>query len=83
MDELISTRQFSSWADRPALIKNNSNSTLEKITLYSILGQEVETLKFDKNFEKEIVIDVSHLSSVVYIIKLVTNKGIITQKIKF
>jgi hypothetical protein len=62
-------------------IQSKSDATLSSVKLYTILGQEIENYKFNTKLKKEILLDVTHLSSAVYIVKLETNKGVFSKKI--
>lgn len=60
-------------------IKLESDAKMESIVVYNILGQMVKSEKV-KN-EKEHSISLSNLSNGLYQVKIVTNKGNVTQKV--
>jgi hypothetical protein len=63
-------------------IKNKSlGSTVEKVTLYNILGQSISTWKIENQGQKDIKIPIKTVSSGVYIAKLKTSDGEISKKV--
>jgi hypothetical protein len=63
-------------------IKNNSiKATIEKVTLYNILGQSISTWKIENQEQQDIKIPIKTVSSGVYIAKLKTSDGEISKKV--
>jgi hypothetical protein len=63
-------------------IKNTSiKSTIEKVTLYNILGQSISTWKIENQEQQNIKIPMKSVSSGVYIAKLKTSDGEISKKV--
>ena len=63
-------------------IKNKSlNSKVEKVTLYTILGQSISTWKIENQEQQNIKIPLKTVSSGVYIAKLKTSVGEISKKV--
>ncbi|WP_396171686.1 LamG-like jellyroll fold domain-containing protein [Flavobacterium sp.] len=63
-------------------IKNKSNdSTVEKVTLYSIQGQSISTWKIENQDQQNIKIPIKTVRSGVYITKLKTSIGDISKKV--
>jgi hypothetical protein len=63
-------------------IKNKSiGSTIEKVTLYNILGQSISSWKIENQEQQDIKIPIKNLSSGVYIAKLKTSDGEISKKV--
>lgn len=63
------------------LIKNNGNSSINKVILYNVLGQKI--IEVDDAFQlnrKEISIKTNSLSSAIYIVTIKTSEGIISKK---
>ena len=65
------------------LIINNNllDVTVEKVTLYNILGQSVSSWKIENQDQKNIRIPIKNISSGIYITKVKTPSGDITKKI--
>ena len=71
---------FSDNQNKELVIKNNNNQLIEKVEIYSLLGQKVTTWKnIETKFENRI--STSKLASSIYIIKVFTDNGIISKKI--
>jgi trimeric autotransporter adhesin len=63
-------------------IKNKSiDLTVEKVTLYNILGQSISTWKIENQNQQNIIIQIKPLSSGIYIAKLKTFNGEISKKV--
>ncbi len=63
-------------------IKNKSiNLTVEKVTLYNILGQAVSSWKIENQEQENIKIRIKMVSSGVYIAKMKTSEGEISKKV--
>ncbi|WP_299669013.1 MBG domain-containing protein [uncultured Polaribacter sp.] len=62
-------------------INITDNLIVDKVEMYSILGQQINAWKFDKNQKEHLKIKVSNLSKAVYIVKINTDKGVISKKI--
>jgi hypothetical protein len=63
-------------------IKNKSlDSKVEKVTLYSILGQSISTWKIENQEQQNIKIPIKTVSSGVYIAKLKTSDGELSKKV--
>ena len=65
------------------LLVNNilSNDTVEKVTLFNILGQSVSTWKIENQDQQNIQIPIKNMDSGIYIAKLQTLSGQISKKI--
>lgn len=64
------------------VINNNSlDITVEKVTLYNILGQSISSWKIENQDQQNIRIPLKNISSGIYIAKVKTANGDITQKI--
>ncbi|MBP6558034.1 MAG: T9SS type A sorting domain-containing protein, partial [Flavobacterium sp.] len=65
------------------LVINNNllDVTVEKVTLYNILGQSVSTWKIENQEQQNIKIPVENISSGIYIAKVKTNNGESSKKI--
>jgi uncharacterized repeat protein (TIGR01451 family) len=62
-------------------IKNKSiDLTVEKVTLYNILGQSISTWKIENQDQQNIIIPIKPVSSGIYIAKLKTFDGEISKK---
>ena len=57
-------------------INTTNNLQIEKVEFFSLTGKKIKSVIFDYN-----QINISHFSSGLYFIKIITNKGTITQKI--
>ena len=63
-------------------IKNKSiDLTVEKVTLYNILGQSISTCEIENQDQQNIQIPIKSISSGVYIAKLKTSEGEISKKV--
>ena len=63
-------------------IKNNSiDLTVEKVTLYTILGQSISSWKVENQEQENIKIPIKNVSSGIYITKLKTSVGEISKKV--
>ena len=63
-------------------IKNKSiDLTVEKVTLYNILGQSISTWKIENQDQQNITIPIKTVSSGIYIAKLKTFNGEISKKV--
>ena len=63
------------------IINNNSSvSTVEKITVFTILGQSITSLKTENQDQQNIQIPIKNISSGLYIAKLKTSNGEISKK---
>ena len=62
---------------------NNSSSDLkiQKVTLYNILGQHVNSWSLENTQQQVINLKTPNLESAIYIVKLITSKGIVSKKI--
>jgi len=64
------------------VIHNNSlEMTVEKVTLYNILGQSISTLKIENQEQQNILIPIKNISSGVYIAKIKTSDTEISKKV--
>lgn len=84
VNEDVFLDSFSIKLDRETKIltvKNNGNNTVQKITIYSILGQKIVEVKggFKLN-EKEIRIKTNALQETIYVVSIETDKGKIVKK---
>lgn len=62
-------------------IQNNGASIIEKVKVYSLLGQKVLEVKDKYQLaKKEILLKTNHLKHAVYIVSIETDKGKITKK---
>ncbi|MEM7162741.1 MAG: S8 family peptidase [Bacteroidota bacterium] len=61
------------------LVENSGDLTIESLALYSLEGQLIEGYRPNKS--KRLSIDISHLSTGVYICSIKTSSGVITKKI--
>ena len=67
-------------SSKEIVIKNNNNRLIEQVELYTILGQKVKSWKnLETNFENRL--DVQELSSAVYVVKILTDKGSTSKKV--
>jgi hypothetical protein len=65
-------------------IKNNvANTTVEKVTLFNMLGQSIVTFDVKNQNQQNIELPIKELSSGTYIVKIKTDNGEITKKIIF
>jgi hypothetical protein len=62
-------------------IITKNDALISSMKMYTVLGQEIKSYNFSKEFKKERSIDVSHLPSGLFIIRLETNKGILSKKL--
>ncbi|MFY0629744.1 MAG: T9SS type A sorting domain-containing protein [Flavobacteriaceae bacterium] len=62
-------------------VQRRNDGQVLGVKIYNILGQEVETQEFSNTLQNEFSINVSHLSSALYIVKLYTNKGVFSKKL--
>ena len=69
--------------DKNTLVINNPNldATVEKVTLYNILGQSISSWEIENQDQQNIQIQVKNIDSGVYIAKLKTSKGELSKKI--
>lgn len=62
-------------------IKNNGNAVLEKVSIYTLLGQKrIEIDEIHQLNKKEIVLKTKALKNTIYIVSLKTSEGKITKK---
>lgn len=66
--------------DSQIVISNNTSMLIESASLYSILGQEIKSWKFE-GIQKERYLSAQNLSTGTYILKVNTNRGTISQKL--
>jgi hypothetical protein len=59
------------------IIKNTENTVGSKVTVYTILGQELNSFVLDTT---ETILDVSHYQNGIYFIQINTKSGIQTNK---
>jgi len=66
--------------NRSIIIKNPENKVIHNVKLLNILGQSVyiSNTEFTEDYKE---IKIKHLNSGAYLIKIRTNKGIITKKV--
>ena len=65
-------------------IKNNiADVTVEKVTLYNLLGQLITTFELKDQNQQNILLPIKDLSTGTYIVKVKTDKGDTTKKIVF
>jgi len=57
-------------------IRNSSDITINKIEIYNLLGKKITVIKDPKNS-----IDVSQLSKGIYILNMITEKGVTAKRI--
>ena len=62
-------------------IIHNNNFNISKVELYSILGQKINSWKYKNNNNGDLKLKISSISKSVYLCKITTNKGKISQKI--
>jgi hypothetical protein len=63
-------------------IQNNASQLLVKhITLYNLLGQKVYAWSMENTSQSAIHLNVNHITTGAYLLKVTTDKGIITKKI--
>lgn len=55
--------------------------TVQKVTLFNILGQSISTWKIEDKEQTNIQIPIKNISSGIYIVKVKTSKGDISKKI--
>jgi len=55
--------------------------TVQKVTLFNILGQSISTWKIEVKEQTNIQIPIKNISSGIYIVKVKTSKGDISKKI--
>jgi hypothetical protein len=64
------------------IINNNSlDTTVEKVTLFNILGQSISTWKIENQEQQNIQIPIKSISSGIYIAKVKTSEGEVSKKI--
>ncbi|MDV7186509.1 GEVED domain-containing protein [Lutibacter sp. TH_r2] len=66
-------------SEKLIVIKNNTNFEIEGITLYNYLGQNIK--QWNSKFDEEMLTLPVENNQGVYIIKILTSKGILTKKI--
>ena len=62
-------------------ISINNETTISRVELYSVLGQKINSWKFNENTKEELKLKINSISKSVYICKIITNKGKISKKI--
>jgi hypothetical protein len=62
-------------------IKNESQNTINSVSLINMVGQIISTWKIDNDNQENIELPVSNLMSGTYIVKVMTEKGTLTKKI--
>ncbi|MEE9407581.1 MAG: T9SS type A sorting domain-containing protein [Polaribacter sp.] len=84
-EEAILSKGFTIYNKRETkelFINNNSTSSIEKITIYNLLGQKLievdDALILNK---KELIINTKKLRNTVYIVTIKTTEGIISKKV--
>ncbi|MCI2229208.1 proprotein convertase P-domain-containing protein [Polaribacter sp. MSW13] len=66
---------------KEVIIKNNSKATINKVTIYNVLGQKIVQVDDVEVLSKpEIILKTTQLKQVVYIVNIETNKGEISKK---
>jgi hypothetical protein len=90
MDKTLNTKQYSMndiqithIQNRNLIVINNKllNVTVEKVTLYNILGQSISSWKTENQEQQNIQLPIKSISSGVYIAKVKTSKGELSKKI--
>ena len=83
-DEILSKNLsvFTDNGNKELVIKNNNNLTVKNVEIHNILGQTLQSWKINNN-SKETRLDLNTFSSAVYIVKVKTDKGILSKKIIF
>jgi hypothetical protein len=83
-NDLSFNKDFSLFYDgnlKQINVQTKNDAVVLSMKIYNLLGQEVQINNFAQKLEKETIIDVSHLSSTIYVVKLATNKGVFSKKI--
>jgi hypothetical protein len=75
------TIQFSTTTNIFAINNNKTNMTIEKVTLFNIIGQIIGTWEVENQDQKNIQILFKNSSTGVYVAKIKTSTGIISKKI--
>ena len=75
-----SLKIFTDNSSKELVINNLENIIPQEVRIYNILGQEVLSFK-NLEINTEYRLDISKLSSTIYIVKLKTDKGFISKKI--
>jgi len=77
LDKLI---VYTDNSTKEIVIKNNNNRTIEKVEMYTILGKKIQTWKNSAaNFENRL--SIPGVASSIYILKVFTDKGVLTKKL--
>ena len=84
IDSTSTNKDFSVFVDNnlkelKVLLENNGK--INALKIFNILGQEILSKDYRSFFEKEISINISGFSSSIYIVQLLTEKGVVTKKI--
>ncbi|QTD38314.1 proprotein convertase P-domain-containing protein [Polaribacter batillariae] len=72
---------FYSKPNREIHVNTINGTTVQKASLYSILGQEINSWKLKNEALEKTILKVNNLSKAVYILKLKTDKGEVSKKI--
>jgi hypothetical protein len=59
----------------------NCELRVENIEIFDIYGKKQKTANRKQNGEAEMIVDIAHLPTGMYIVKITTEKGIIVEKI--
>jgi hypothetical protein len=83
IDGVTTNKDFSVFVDyslKELKVLSENDAKVNVLKIFNILGQEVLSKEY-RSLEKEIAIKTSGFTSSVYIVKLFTNKGVLTKKI--
>jgi hypothetical protein len=83
IDGVTTNKDFSVFVDyslKELKVLSENDAKVNVLKVFNILGQEVLSKEY-RRLEKEIAIKTSGFTSSVYIVKLFTNKGVLTKKI--
>ena len=82
-DNKIKDIYISQFQNGNTLVINNNllDATVEKVTLFNILGQSISSLKTENQEQQNIHVPIKSMESGVYIAKLKTSKGELSKKI--
>ena len=82
-DELLTKNDLLAYFDastKELVVKNNSQFETKKISLYSVLGKQVQSWSQNNN-QQETRLAIKKLSTAVYIVKIETTNGTYSKKI--
>ncbi len=79
-DPVLESQLLLFTKDKELIVKSNALNIVS-ITTYSILGQQIDSYKNDNTIPSQVSLPIEKYASGVYIVKVVTNKGIVSKKV--